>query len=147
MTALIVSVLIGTLGLALPFRYFYKRRPVGAVLTWGQAMVSATWAFFIMFWWYGVVPHQWLTLADNEWNWRPDRFWEGPNFGLGNEGILTKLPFTLHYQHARDFIAGGIYVVALGLNGILFVRWQQRGAKPVSTEIERSDYGRPLVRT
>ncbi len=146
MVALIVSTLIGVLGLVLPFRHFYKRRPLGAPLTWGEAMVSATWAFFLMFWWYGVVPHQWLTLADNEWNWRPDRFWHGPSFGM-SDGILTKLPFTLHYQHARDFIAAGIYVVALGANGALFVAWQNRGKKAPSIELERSDYGRPLVRT
>ena len=147
MVALITSALIGTLVLVLPYRYFAKRRPIGTPLSWGEAMIAATWAFFLMFWWYGVVPHQWLTLADNEWNWRPDRLWHGPSFGIFDDGILTKLPFTLHYQHARDFIAAGIYVVALGLNGVLFARWQRRGTKAVSTEIERSDYGRPLVRT
>ncbi|MFN0030148.1 MAG: hypothetical protein ACKV2O_23600 [Acidimicrobiales bacterium] len=147
MVALITSTLLGILVAAVPYRYYYTRRPKGSPLSWGQAMVSATWAFFVMFWWYGVVPHQWLTLADNEWNWRPDRLWEGPNFGLGSEGILTKLPFTLHYQHARDFIAAGIYVVALGANGFMFTIWQRRGTKPASTELERSDYGRPLVRT
>ncbi len=138
--ALITSILIGTVLLVVPFRYFAKRRPVGTPLSWGEAMISATWAFFLMFWWYGVVPHQWLTLADNEWNWRPDRYWHGP------ADVLTKLPFTLHYQHARDFIAGAIYVVALGLNGALFVMWQNRGKKATGTEIQRSDYGRPLVR-
>ena len=29
--------------------------------------------FFVMFWVYGVVPHLWLTWADNELNWRPDK--------------------------------------------------------------------------
>lgn len=144
--ALIASALIGTLALVLPYRYYSKRRPIGGPLTWGEAMVSATWAFFLMFWWYGVVPHQWLTLADNEWNWRPDKNWAGPSFGL-SDGILTKLPFDMNYQIARDLIAGGIYVVALGLNGALFVMWQNRGKKAPSTELERSDYGRPLVRT
>ena len=138
--ALITSILIGTVLLVVPFRYYAKRRPIGTPLSWGEAMISATWAFFLMFWWYGVVPHQWLTLADNEWNWRPDRYWHGP------ADVLTKLPFTLHYQHARDFIAGAIYVVALGLNGALFVMWQNRGKKAKGTDIERSDYGRPLVR-
>jgi hypothetical protein len=143
--ALIASTLIGVVGLVLPYRYYAKRRPVGAWLSWGEAMIAATWAFLMMFWWYGVVPHQWLTLADNEWNWRPDRYWEGPSFGA-DTGILAKLPFVLHYQHARDFIAVGIYIVVLGLNGAIFVWWQSRGKKVPSTEIERSDYGRPLVR-
>ncbi len=145
MVALVTSTLIGILGLVIPFNWFAKRRPVGAVLTWGQAMVAATWAFFIMFWWYGVIPHQWLTLADNEWNWRPDRFWHGPSFGA-SDGVLTKLPFDLHYQHARDLIAVAIYGVALAGNVVMWVIWQNRGKKAPSTELERSSYGRPLVR-
>lgn len=146
MVALVASTLIGIVVLVVPFKYFVARRPVGAVLTWGEAMVASTWAFFVMFWFYGVVPHQWLTLADNEWNWRPDRAWEGPSFGL-SEGILTKLPFDLNYQHARDFIAVGIYGVGLVLNVVLWMIWQNRGKKkPTGTEIERSGYGRPLVR-
>lgn len=145
MVALITSALIGILGMIIPFNYFLKRRPVGAPLTWGQAMLAAVWAFFIMFWWYGVIPHQWLTLADNEWNWRPDRFWHGPSLGA-SDGILTKLPFDLHYQHARDFVVVGIYGLALVLNVVMWVIWQNRGKKAPGTEVERSTYGRPLVR-
>ena len=44
----------------------------GTPLTWGEAMVAATYVFFLMFWVYGVVPHQWLTWAQNELKWRSD---------------------------------------------------------------------------
>ena len=69
MVAFITSIII-TVVLVIPFFIMKKRRPVGTPLTWGEAMVAATWAFFLMFWVYGVVPHQWLTMADAEWNWR-----------------------------------------------------------------------------
>ncbi|MPY95856.1 MAG: hypothetical protein GEV08_23220 [Acidimicrobiia bacterium] len=78
MVAFVTSIIIGIVALAVPFRWALRRRPVGAPLSWGQAMLGATWAFFLMFWWYGVVPHQWLTWADNELNWRADKTLLGP---------------------------------------------------------------------
>lgn len=140
MVALISSSLIGILVFTIPFGYFYKRRPVGASLTWGQAMLASVWAFFLMFWFYGVVPHQWLTLADNEWAWRPDRAWNGPG------DILTKLPFDLSYLIARDLVAVVIYLVLIGVNVAVWSAWQNRASKKPSTEVERSGYGRPLVK-
>ena len=53
-------------------------------------MVFATYVFFILFWVYGVVPHQWLTWADSELNWRPDRFIVGPELPLV-KGIVNFL--------------------------------------------------------
>ncbi len=141
MVALISSSLLGILVFVIPFAYFYKRRPTGAPLTWGQAMVASVWAFFLMFWWYGVVPHQWLTLADNEWAWRPDRAWNGPG------DIMTKLPFNMSYLIARDLIAVVIYLVIIGANVAVWMMWQNRGKKAPSTDIERSGYGRPLVKS
>ena len=37
-----------------------KRRPVGKSLSWGEAMLAATYAFGVMFLAFGVVPHQWI---------------------------------------------------------------------------------------
>ena len=44
---------------------YSKRRPVGQPHTWGEAMLGAFVVFFLMFWAYGVVPHQWLVWAEN----------------------------------------------------------------------------------
>ena len=41
-------------------------------------MAAATFAFVLFNLWYGVIPHQWITLADNEWGWRSDRIVSGP---------------------------------------------------------------------
>ncbi len=57
---------------------YSKRRPPGRYLTWGEAMLASTFAFVLFNLWYGVIPHQWITLADNEWGWRSDRIVVGP---------------------------------------------------------------------
>ena len=43
---------------------YQKRRPADQVVTWGEAMLGSMIVFFLMFWVYGVVPHQFLTWAD-----------------------------------------------------------------------------------
>jgi len=135
------------LALLIPFA---KRRPAGAPLTWGEAMVTSTYVFFLMFWVYGVVPHLWLTWADNELKWRPDNIVVGPGDIL--EPVAQGgawFPMTISYQTLRDLIAVGMYVVFLGVQMYLWSWWQKRGTKvaaAATTEIATSDYGRPLVR-
>jgi hypothetical protein len=138
--AFVASVIIGLVLLIVPFRWALRHRPVGQAITWGQAMLAAWWTFFTMFIWYGVIPHQWLTLADIELNWRADKIWYGPG------RIIDKLPFTVNYVVLRDIIVVGIYGLALGLNVVLWSTWQNRGKKKPTVEVARSEYGRPLVR-
>ena len=140
MVAFVVSVLI-LIALVAPIPWYGKRRPVGTFLSWGEAMLSATYIFFIMFWAYGVVPHQWLTWADNELNWRPDAIVNGP----GNV-LSDYLPFTITYQTIRDIVAVGIYAVALGGMLVLWAKWQHRGDVTPGDDLETSRYGRPLVK-
>lgn len=121
---------------------YSKRRAPGAPLSWGEAMVAATFAFLLFNLWYGVVPHQWITLADNEWSWRSDRLVAGP------WGILEAnrfLPFTITYVVLRDLIVVAIYGVAMGLHVFHWAQWQDRAkAKPVIEPT--TTYGRPLAR-
>ena len=146
MVAFVSSLLLTAIlvGVIFPYR---KRRPVGTFLTWGEAMVAATYIFFLMFWVYGVVPHLWLTWADNELGWRPDKLLLGPGEILKPQALGGWFPFTLNYLVIRDLLAVGIYGVFLGLNIWLWSVWQNRGkaaaAVPVVAE---SEYGRPLVR-
>lgn len=113
------------------------RKP-GTPLTWGEAMVAAVFAFFALFWIYGVVPHQFLTWADSELAWRPDKILLGPG------EIFDKLPFTVTWQTIRDILASGIYGVFLFAHGAAFVLWQKRGQTKPKEEI--SAYGRPLLK-
>jgi len=135
--------LIATLLLTLAVIPYGKRRKPGTPMTWGEAMVAATYAFGLLFLAYGVVPNQWLLHADNELNWRKDRLVVGPS--LGSKHLLEYLPFDVTRQVLRDLVAVTIYAVMLGLQIAMWAWWQKRGAKK-SSEVEVSTYGRPLVR-
>jgi hypothetical protein len=138
--AFVLSVVILVL-LVAPIGWYTKRRPVGTWMSWGEAMAAGTYVFFIMFWAYGVVPHQWLTLADGDWQWRPDRII------VGWGGFLQDwLPFEMSYQTMRDIVGVLIYVVVLGGNIALWAKWQGRGDVKPGDDIEKSRYGRPLVK-
>ena len=134
--------------------WFMDRRPVGTPLTWGEAMAAAVYVFFLLFWIYGVVPHQFLTWADNELRWRPDKIFLLPSsksaaceweWGTSKGCIKWPLPITVSWQTIRDIVAVGIYAVGLGGMGVIWVKWQKRGEK-ATTAVEKSEFGRPLVR-
>jgi hypothetical protein len=133
---------IGTFGAVL---WYGKRRPVGAPLTWGAAMLASTLVFALMFWAYGVVPHQWLTYAGNELSWRPDKGLVGP-FEINGEPVFEfLLPFSLNYEVVSHTVVVLIYGFFLGLHIWAFMAWQNR-AKEKPLALPTSEYGRPLVR-
>lgn len=154
MVAFIVSILFGSVALAVPFAWALKNRKPGTALTWGEAMVGSVWTFFLMFWFYGVVPHQWLAWADNELGWRRDKILHGPRIDIKwlihvpkGRGVFDNiLPFDLNYLIVRDLIAVVLYLGLLGLNTMLWMKWQARGQKKPSSALARSEYGRPLVK-
>jgi hypothetical protein len=140
MVAFAVSLLIGIGGVVAVIVYA-RRRPVGAPLSWGHAMLAAGYAFFFFLWWYGTIPHQWLAYADNELLWRPDRIVFGPG------GILEPnrfVPVTITYQTVRDIVAAAIYGIGLAVQIAMWAVWQGRGR--VRETVPTSTYGRPLVR-
>ena len=135
MVAFISTLLVGFAGVAGVVLYG-KRRPVGAPLSWGEAMAAAVIAMFLFLWWYGVIPHQWLTFAEGELSWRPDKLLVEPS---GNQ------PITVSYKTLADIIAVVIYGVGLALHIALWAVWNDRGKKKPA-ELPASRYGRPLVR-
>jgi len=147
--AFIASVLV-TVALTALVIPMAKRRPVGTPLTWGEAMVASVYAFFLMFWAYGLVPHLWLTWSDNELGWRPDKILYGPFGVLKPQSVDGWNPVTITYQSIRDIVAVLIYVVLLGAQIALWVWWQNRGkraeAAATANASATSEYGRPLVR-
>lgn len=140
MVAFVVSVLISLLliggGLLV-----MKRRPAGAPVSWGEAMVGAVYVFGTIFWSFGVVTHQWIVWADADLAWGPDKFIVGPG------EVLDALPVVIPYQALRDVVVVLIQVVYVVAWIKLWAMWQSRGqAAPVEAEAQSSDYGRPLVK-
>lgn len=160
-TALVVTWLIA-LGMTIPILIYAKRRPADQDPTWGEAMLGATYVFALMFWIYGVVPHQFLVFADSELNWRSDRGLIGPRLPWGEKSIIFEngvekevgqgvlawaLPFDLNYRIVRDLIAVHIYVFGLAANMAVWSIWQKRGQQLPSTDLETSSrYGRPVIK-
>ena len=128
---------------------YAKRRPADAPMSWGEANIGAMYVFLLLFWIYGIVPHQFLSYADNELQWRVDRLLVGPT-GLGftdGEGLLSwALPFEITYLVVRDIFAVVIYGLGLAGNIAMFAVWQGRGKVAPTEVVEQSTYGRPLVR-
>ena len=146
MVAFAMSILV-TLVLVGAVLHYMKRRPVGTPVTWGEAMFGSMIVFFGMFWVYGVVPHQWLSWADNELNWRTDKLFVGPGGILRAQAHGGSFPFTITYVVIRDIIAGGIYGVAITGHVAMWFMWQNRGKKAEAADaVELSSFGRPLVR-
>lgn len=141
MIAFAVSLLLAIAG-NIAVLLYSKRRPVGAPLSWGEAMAAAVFAFVLFNFWYGVVPHQWITLADNEWGWRKDRIFFGPGDIFEPNRFL---PFTVTYEALRDLIVTVIYGAGLTLHVFHWVQWQNR-AKPKAEVVPTTSYGRPLAR-
>ncbi|MCH7789211.1 MAG: hypothetical protein IH940_07175 [Acidobacteria bacterium] len=146
MVALIVSIFAAVVMVAGVF-WYKDRRPVGTPLTWGEAMLAATYVYLLLFMLYAVIPHQWLNWADSELGWRSDKLLVGPEMAFtGGQGILEwALPMTITYQVIRDIVAVGIYVVFLAGNMAMWAMWQNRGSEAVQEE-PTSEFGRPLVK-
>jgi hypothetical protein len=151
-----VALFILIVGTALIF-VVGRRRPPGRPLTWGEALIGATFVFGVMLVAYGVVPNEWLKWADNGLLWRPDRIWfaisaKWPIFHTGanaaTEAAAGRGRIIVSFQSLRDIIAAGIYIVLLGAHAALWVAFQKRGRRPVSVaEVERtSTFGRPVVK-
>lgn len=142
----IVAVIIFIL-LMVPFFWVAAKRKVGTPMTWGEAMVGATYVFFMLFWLYGVVPHEFLNWADAELGLRPDLKIIGPEgtwdwWGTG--GLWTAIPLTITKQTLRDLLAVTIY--GIGLGGFIWACWFWNNRGKAAVEVEQtSAYGRPLV--
>lgn len=141
MIAFATSLLLALAGNAAVLLYS-KRRAPGAPLSWGEAMAAAIFAWVLFNLWYGVIPHQWITLADNEWQWRSDRLVFGPFDVLRPNRFL---PMTISYQVLRDLIVVAIYGLGLTLHVFHWVQWQNR-SKPKAEVVPTTVYGRPLAR-
>ena len=122
-----------------------KRRPVGKPLSWGEAMLAATYAFGVMFLAFGVVPHQWIDHADRNLGWSRDDIVIGPGEILKPQALGGWMPLTLQYEAIRDIVVVLLHALYFGLIIFIWSWWQKRG-QVKTAEIEVSSFGRPLVK-
>jgi hypothetical protein len=134
-----------TSGLALVTIPYGKRRPVGTPTSWGEAILGATYTFFVMFLAFGVVPHQLIDHIDKNLGWRKDKLLFGPGSILKPKHLGGNFPMDVSYEALRDIVIVGLHVYFVALMIFVMVAWQKRGEKAVKA-IETSTYGRPLVR-
>ena len=142
-------------GIAVIF-FVGRRRPPGTPLTWGEALVGATFVFGVLLLGYGVVPNEWLKWADNQLLWRPDRIWfaistKWPVFFTGSnaavEAAAGRGRIIVSFQALRDIIAATIYILFLVAQAWLWIAFQKRGRQAATTEVARtSTFGRPVVK-
>jgi hypothetical protein len=138
---------VAVLGWALAIFWHGKRRPIAGVLSWGEAMASAAFAFALMFWAYGVVPHQWLQYANNELGWTPSK-------SLWTAGEIKVLgmplpPFEVNFEKISHLVVVLIYGFFLALHVAAWALWQDRTKRSTARkarELQPSSYGRPLVK-
>jgi hypothetical protein len=126
-----------------------KPEPPDRKASWAACYLGAVGTFAVMGLAYAVVPHEWMTYANGYLQWGDT----GKFIFQSNQDMLFfpwHWPFNLDYPALRDIVVSGIYVVLLGLNVALFVKWQDRkkvvDAAPAeaATPAKRSRFGRPL---
>lgn len=128
-------------------------QPADHKASWAACYLGAVGVFALMTLAYGVVPHEWLEFANGYLNWGDT----GSFIWQSNQDMLFfpwHWPFNFDYPALRDVVVSGIYVVLLGLNVVLFVKWQDRKRVPDEapavddgTPAKRSRFGRPLRRS
>ncbi|MBT8212846.1 MAG: hypothetical protein KJN71_06845 [Acidimicrobiia bacterium] len=110
-------------------------------LTWARATIGAFLFTAEMLILFGIVPNQWLTLAQTTWQWTPQKiFITLPSWlTLNNEVSIS-------YSALKDIVSGTYAAVLLGAIAITMVRWQdyQKEAAAKAKETQVSIYGRPL---
>ncbi len=143
--AFLFSFFLSTFGALLAIPYA-KRRPKGAPVSWGEAMLAAVYVFGILFVAFGVVPHQFIDHADKELGWSKNNIIYGPGDILKPQAFGGWFPFTMSYEAVRDIVVIVIHLWYFGLLIWLWSVWQKRGDAKPGTEVATSTFGRPLVK-
>jgi hypothetical protein len=131
-----VLILMG--GITLAFLYDKK-------LTWARASVGAGLFAALMIILFGVIPNEWLTYTQAEWEWTDQKLWVKIPTDLigGNELNLSAAAI-------KDIIGGTYVVIATGAVAFGMIRWQKRDEIRAAKEKAKagtenlSSYGRPL---
>jgi len=125
-------------GIALAYLYDKK-------LTWARSAIGAMLFTGLMIILYGIVPNEWLTYTQAEWEWTDQKLWiQIPNSLIGGNEI------NISAAAIKDIVAGTYAVVVTGAIGGAMIAWQKRDELTAKWAARRaakgntSVYGRPL---
>lgn len=132
------GILIAMGGATLAFLYERK-------MTWARSAIGAALFTSLMIILFAIIPNEWLTYTQAEWEWTGQKIWIRIPTGIlgGNEINLSAAVF-------KDIISGTYAVVVTGGVAIGMIRWQKRDEiraardKAAAAEESVSTYGRPL---
>lgn len=130
------GVLLAIGGLALAF--LYRRR-----LTWARASLGAFLFTALMMILYGIVPNQWLNLAQGPWEWTSQRV-----FVTVPEWLVLNNEVAISYEAVKDIVLQGyIGTITVGIIVVMY-QWQEREKKRASGPPPKpvSAYGRPVTK-
>lgn len=137
-----------TIVMLLPVIVALRRPKSDQPSTWAQAMAGSVYVFGMMLLVYAIIPHEFITFADNYLQWGKDKYIINSTtpipFATG-----TNWPVSIDMQAVRDIAVVNIYIVFFAINIALFVLWQDRKTKTEDDEekpvvVGRSRFGRPL---
>lgn len=129
------GVLLIIAGILLAFVY-------GRRMTWARASIGAFLFTGLMLVLFGVVPNQWLTLAQAELEWTPTKA-----FVTIPEALVLGNELSISYAALKDMIAGGYAAVMLIVIAVVMVKWQNHQKEKASDAPKPtpvSKFGRPM---
>jgi hypothetical protein len=134
----IIAVIGSQIGIAaIVFGWIYERK-----LTWALATVGAFLFTLEMIILLGVIPNQWLTLAQGTLDWSERRtLFTVPKWLVLNNHVA------ISYGMVKEVIAAGYSTTVLAAVAVIAYRWQERAkraARPAPTTT--SVYGRTVVK-
>lgn len=123
-------------GLALAF--LYRRE-----MTWARASLGALLFTALMIIFFGIIPNQWLNLAQGPWEWTSAKVAVTlPKWLVLNNEV------SISYAAIKDAIVGGYVLVLTGAIAVTMYQWQEREKKRAAAPPPEpvSVYGRPVTR-
>ncbi len=115
---------------------------LGRPLTWARASVGAMLFTVEAILLFGVVPNQWLTLAQGTFEWTEQKVaFTVPRWLVLNNEV------SISYGAIKDLVSGGYSAVVLGVIAVTAYQLQERAKRKDEPPAPKlSAYGRPMVK-
>ncbi len=119
---------------------------IGKTMTWARAGITAFIAWFELVLYFGIIPSEWLNLAQGPLAWTSQK-----QFVVIPESlswIVLNNEVAVSMAALKDAISGGYHMVALGAAILFAYKIQDFGKQDMvaTPEAKLSPYGRPLTK-